>query len=351
MRVFARRVPAGAPYTREVRMKRQPTALRAALLLTAVILLLQGCEAVTPTAPVFAEDDGDSPVRPHEETAANHLSVPVIWSDAYSFALPGTFGYERFEGRSTEIDGVLWYHQKDEDNEWQAESADWSGSPVDVTYIDWGDNLEARNWTTRSKVRVEAVLYQELSTPLTAYEMSYISGQGMTEVWGTNGVQFDAYEATVYSHNARLVIQKLGYPPGHCSLNWDAESGRWQGDANEPLVNSGVWMDGEGPSQFSAEVNVGGKVIYGYNWDVKKNGEGAGHYRITFALDPVNGSIPLNTFFQTTQVKMGDEGDDGGPGGGTAHVAHGHNLSYIDVEIVSRSGGGKMGPGGPGGRD
>lgn len=329
-------------------MKRQPTAHRAVFLLAVAIFALAGCEAATPLAPVLSEDGGDFPVRPHEETAANHLSLPVIWSDAYSFALPGTHGVERFEGRFTEIDGVAWYHQKDEDNEWQAESVDWSGSPVDVTYIDWGDNLEARDWTTKSKVRVEAVLYQELPTTLTAYEMSYISGEGTSEVWGTNGVQYETYDATVYSHNARLVIQKLPFPPDKCLLNWDQSGARWQGDAFEPLVNSGVWMGEDGPGYYSAEVNVGGKVIYGYNWDVKRNGEGAGHYRITFALDPINGTIPLNTFFQTTQVMMGDEIPDGGSGGGVAAVDHANNLSYIDIEIVAKSGGGKQGGGGGG---
>jgi hypothetical protein len=330
-------------------MKRQPTARCAVLLLAALIFALAGCEATTPLAPVFtAEDDGDIPLRPEEETAGNHLSLPVIWSDPYSLPLPGTFGVERFEGRSTEIGGVLWYHQKDEDNEWQAESSDWSGSPVDVTYVDWGDNLEAKNWNTRSKVRVEVVLFQDLTTPLTGYEMSYISGQGQTEVWGTNGVQYDSYEATVYSHNARLVIQKLPFPPDKCLLDWDPSGARWQGDAGEPLFNGGVWEGGDGPGYYSAEINVGGKVIYGYNWDVKKNGEGAGHYRITFALDPVNGSIPLNTFFQTTQVKLGEEVPDGGSGGGVAAVDHANNLSYIDIEIVSRSGGSAGGGGGGG---
>lgn len=329
-------------------MKRQPTALYAVLFLTAVVLLLAGCEQATMPLEPLLDDSGDSPVRAHEETATNHLSLPVIWSDAHPLALPGTFGAERFEGSYTEIDGVPWYHQRDEDNEWQAESVDWSGTPVDVTYVDWGDNLESRDWNTTSKVRVEVVLYQDLAVPLRGYEMAYVSGQGVTEVWGTNGAQYDSYEATVYSHNARLVIQKLPFPPDKCLLNWDSSNARWRGDAGEPLFNGGVWMDADGPGYYSAEINVGGKVIYGYNWDVKKNGEGAGHYRITFALDPVNGHIPLNTFFQTTQVKLADDAADGGSGGGAAVVDHANNLTYIDVKIVSRSGGGKNGPGGGG---
>ena len=104
---------------------------------------------------------------------------------------------------------------------------------------------------------------------------------------------------------------------------------------------------------YSAEINVGGKVIYGYNWAVRHVNTGPGPYRITFSLD----SLPdLNTYFTPmTYVKPSDEvvtesDDDGGDtGGGVAYIDVENNLTYIDINIVPKETGGGGG-GGPGGR-
>ena len=52
---------------------------------------------------------------------------------------------------------------------------------------------------------------------------------------------------------------------------------------------------------YSAEINVKGKVIYGYNWNTRVLSDGPGYYRITFSMDG-NGNdkeIQLNTVIDT----------------------------------------------------
>ena len=285
--------------------------------------------------------------------AGNCLSLPVIWSEGITKELRGTFGVTTFTGASEVVDGVTWYYQQDENNEWQAESADWSAAPVEVTTIDWGDNLEARSWTIRSLVRTEVVLYQDLGVPMTGYEMFHISGEGTTEVWGTNGVDYASNEATVYSGVARYTIQKLNVvnpyddttglpiPSGDLGLIWDAAAGVWTGPVGAMLYNSAVW-EAEGvlghdlTSIYKSETNIPGKIIYGYNWNLKRTNDGTGFYRITFSLDADgghSGEIPCNTFFTAgTSVKFSENVE----GGGIGVIDTVENLTYIDVLITAK---------------
>ena len=54
------------------------------------------------------------------------------------------------------------YPQKTDGNAWQAESAEATDVPFVVDWIDWGDNLESVDWTTRSKIRTEVVLLKNV---------------------------------------------------------------------------------------------------------------------------------------------------------------------------------------------
>ena len=122
------------------------------------------------------------------------------------------------------VGDVDWYLQQDQHNEWQAETLDAMAAgitPFSVDQIDWGDNLEARDWPASSQVRVETVLYSAPADAMTGFEMGYLFGEGSTEMWGANGFTYrtDAADAasdprksavaTVYSRCARLTIQKL----------------------------------------------------------------------------------------------------------------------------------------------
>jgi len=138
---------------------------------------------------------------------------------------------------------------------------------------------------------------------------------------------------------------------------------------NPHIFNGSVHEGGDGPGYYSAEINVKGRIIYGYTWNVRKLNDltgtpptAAGDYRIAFSFDETCGEdILLNTFFVdgTTQILVpleeeqltiaAEEGEE--PGGGATGVLVpvefdgsgtliGGNLTYIDVRILERGGGG-----------
>jgi len=364
----------------------------------------------------------------HTEVAGNNLSFPVLWAEGVTKAVPtcetpilegewwywwGMEGIDpnivplscapdpddeslcddglvgqatgAFPGLGYEPDLVRAYLQKDPYNCWMAGSEEVSSSPLNVHWIDWGDNLESVDWYTRSQVRTEVVLFQDLSTPMTEYQMRHTSGWGIDEVHGMatdlppEGVDpeplmGDGTSATVYSHCARLTIQKLLVPrtdPALDCLGWVPGEGWTESDLclpdvnliNEHIFNGSVHEGGDGPGYYSAEINVKGRIIYGYTWNVRQlhddtpiDGTGipsaAGDYRITFSFDTVCGTVPLNTFFtegvtniivpleEELEAAAAEEGSDGtDTGGGIGVLDFGNNLTYIDVRILERGGG------------
>ena len=293
-----------------------------------------------------------------EETAGNNLSFPVIWGEG-SLPLRGSFGVVELGGAYTPIDGVSWYWQRDSSNSWQAESKAWIDGQglLPVSWIDWGDNLESQDWKATSKVRVETVLYKDLDgiahPIMTGYEMLYLFGSGQTEMWGSTGNPYDATQATVYSDHARLTIQRINPELG---LSWDPVSGEWFGaGVFSTDFNGGCWDGVDGPGGYSAEINLPGKVIYGFNWDVLAISGGiAGTYRITFSLDAKHGTGNLQTDFDAaTQIKLSETqeetavllakaaGGGGGrpPAGGKAIIDPDKNITWIDVKIKAGGGG------------
>lgn len=275
------------------------------------------------------------------------------------------------------------YLQKDPKNLWQAGSADGrSAKPVIVDWIDWGDNLESVDWYTTSQVRVEVVLFKDLPAPMKEYGMRHVSGWGIDEVHGVaatldpgNGqpvaevVPYDAStsKATLYSNCARLTIQKLLFAREEteklAELVWNPLQG-WTGLdlVNPPIFNDAVYTINDGPGYFNAETNVKGRVIYGYTWNVRKlndkivnQGLADGDYRITFSLDgscgelntdfvePVEGVNPGTRIvvpLETEEVIVTAEGGETVSNGAVAKLDYENNLTYIDVRIHNRSGGG-----------
>ena len=94
----------------------------------------------------------------------------------------------------------------------------------------------------------------------------------------------------------------------------------------------------DGPGFYNAEINVKGKIIYGYTWNVNNMNEGEGHYRLTFSFD---GNIEQTTSFDdNTEIILPVEEDTAegiiaeAPGsGGTAVLNIPNNLTYIDILI------------------
>jgi len=371
--------------------------------------------------------------KPTPSTGVNSLSFPVIWAEGVAKTLPGTAGMTPTltgewwyqwgtNGIDPDVtpasclpdpdddaycdDGVTGsvgplpgadpadnplplakaYIQKDDGNVWQAWSgdADLSGEAdpftgqLIVDSIDWGDNLESVDWYTRSQVRTEVVLFQMLTTPQLEYQMRHTSGWGIDEVHGLATDLTDVPllgpgdRATVYTHCARMTIQKLlvdrtdpALDPALGNLVWVPGTGWTEADTyageliNLPIFNKPVYEGGDGPGYYSAEINVKGRIIFGYTWNVRQlndavvnGGEAAGDYRITFSLDASCGGTSLNTFFvdgvtgimvpaEEEVVVTAAEGDDGGSdtGGAVGVLDFANNLTYMDVRILQRGGG------------
>lgn len=386
---------------------------------TAVAMGALGFAGHLQAAPRLCDGGTRPPCRDTgEATPSNNLSYPAIWSDGVSFLAPlpdtdWTFApvtdpdTDCFTGDTGglpvpeddvcyyDIDAPVgdnpqvWWLQQRDANQWQAFNP-LATQPVAVTGVDWGDDLESRdNFNTRSIIRTEVVLLKNLvldpttefdAADFLAFEMSgAVPGteNSPVEMQGTNyggpespgfGTQAlidptlvrPGYQATLYSACARLIIQKIVGDPA--SLQWSPADGYWGpiSSVNLPAFNGAVYADAL-PDSYSAEINVGGSLIYGYNWNLRKVGEGAGLYRMTYALDggpDVGGfcSTALNTYFApepadpeseapATQVvnvatnpvaipvlvPAGDPALNGDLGGG---------LSYIDVVINVKTGGG-----------
>ncbi len=350
------------------------------------------------------------------EEAGNNLSYPVIWSEGIQKVLPGlpdmdpvlngewwywwgfegtdpditplsclpdpddeTFCDDGISGQATgSLPGSGWmkaYVQKDSNNTWQAGSADWSASSVAVDFIDWGDNLESVDWYTRSMVRTEIVLFQDLDIAMREYEMLHVSGWGIDETHGlavddAGPVEGPGDRATVYSPCARLTIQKLLVDRSNPALSdlvwvpqegWTEPEGATEDLINPFLFNSAVHEAEDGSGFFNAEINVKGRIIYGFTWNVRESNQGPGDYRITFSFDESCGEAQLNTFFTEgiTQIIVPDEEDieaarliealESTTGGATAVLDYANNLSFIDVRILVRGNNGGNGGGGNGG--
>ena len=110
----------------------------------------------------------------------------------------------------------------------------------------------------------------------------------------TNTSTYDATTATVYSNVAHLKIEKL-----------DGEGGDPVFTVYDSPCSDKYFVDGP-TDAYSAEVNMGGKCIYGFNWDVRAVplAVRSGWYRLTFALDAeavytdydgVTHAVPRNT--------------------------------------------------------
>ena len=278
-----------------------------------------------------------------ETTIGNNLSFPAIWSEGITLAMRGTFGDPQLLEPSeyTTGEGLPLYLQGVEANTWQAENV-LAAARVEVSQVDWGDNIESRSLPLGKPIRVETTLLKDLDTPMQGFSMYSAYGSRDAEVFGTDGATYDSTQATIYSACARLTIQRLEISrddPYTSALTWDPAAGEWTGTGliAPAIFNGGVWSGGEG-SGYSAEINGSGKVVYGYNW----TGAGtAGDYRITFSLDPNCPTTSLNTFMTPsttvylTPTTEGSVAPAAEGGGAVATIDAADNLSYIDVEVGS----------------
>lgn len=127
---------------------------------------------------------------------------------------------------------------------------------------------------------------------MTAYTMQSLYGSQRNEIYGTDTTTYDSNDRTVYTVTARLKIDKLDGPGGNV-------------DPNVAGFSKAVYesFGTEGPGGYGAEINVAGKLLYGYTWQLRDwpgtAADKAGWWRITFSLDQaadIGGtSVPNNT--------------------------------------------------------
>lgn len=202
------------------------------------------------------------------------------------------------------------------------------------------------------------VLYEDIDS-VVQFSMRHVDSWGIDEVHGLQTTLDDqpvygpGKQATVYTPKARLTIQKLNYARESIPLTrliWLPNEKKWTESnpessdiINEPIFNQAVSEAGDGSGYFNAEVNVKGKIMFGYTWNVTDINEGEGHYRLTFSFDEGDEAIGTVKFDEFTKivVPIEEEGKttDDGPGGGASPVMNtSYNLTYIDVQIGDSGG-------------
>jgi hypothetical protein len=284
-----------------------------------------------------------------EDAQGNNLSFPAFAVDGYTIAeieettfgvvytgeYPGLTAEEIAERQSN----GPWYAQKTEGNTWQADYV--VGVPVAVTYVDWGDNIEAVNPKIRRPFRLEIQLYKELAEieTMTGYVMAELEyPSSANELQGTNTATYEGSFATVVSDLWQLRVQYCGSEVP-TDLYWDAATSMW-------LSPTASCTDV--PISFAVELNVGGKLIFGGSQGGWKP-TSAGFYRITF-YSPVETSMSLETAVIGNYGDFGvvtpeepvaaAESEEGDEGVATPVVVPELNLSYVDVQAVAGGGGG-----------
>ncbi len=203
---------------------------------------------------VFAEGTGisgspvstDPGVRPGalDATAAAELAGTAFTSPSTPFF---------WSGNAT--DGTGFYLQNTA-NTWRPQIVDGSGQPKYDADAAWGDNLIGTgNLSVGHPIRVEVALSATGMGTLQGYNMPYVANASSPdEIQGTDGTLGD-FTPLIYTVGPTLTIERLSGPGG---------------SVVETVSSGGI----------SAEVNVGGRIVYG---DLFKPTV-AGTYRLRFML-------------------------------------------------------------------
>jgi len=289
------------------------------------LVLAMACSADQVSNPSGSIDDpifryGPPTGGGEETTLGNNLSVPVRFAEGYGItgsaidqASVATTGLRTPAGATyatladyaisstapvvTLSNGSPGYCQQT-DHSWMAQ---WDVGATNAV-VDWGDNLNSQTFTANSIIRVETTLLAP--TSLAGYNM-YLFGSGTRkdEMQCTDLTE-NPFIQTVYSVAPRLRIWKVsgnGVSPGATDL---------------PLINLAVVdkYGQDGPGYYGAEINVAGKLIYGYNWFLRQLDipTKTGWYLISFYLEPtvtigtqsVNNGVTLTSVVDTENTAL-----------------------------------------------
>lgn len=265
---------------------------------------------------VFAEGIGIGGTPLADGTGLRPLAAEGIVADTLPFW---------YDGNAPDYDT---YYMQQGPNVWQAEWTDGTpGAPVRAQAA-FGDNLIGHTWNTHSQIRIEVTLYDYTGPQLTGFNMTVLYGSGETEMQGADGTTA-SITPTIYAVTPRLVIQKL------------------DDDTREPVYTAvdqsiaEAFASGESKSRFGAEVNVSGKIVYGYNLTVRDltlpvTLHKYGWWRITFKLDnsATVGGVAVNRNVRLEALAAGNEAPTYPP-----QIDPATNTAWVDVNIESASGG------------
>lgn len=278
---------------------------------------------ITGTLLASATDYGNTGLRPLQVTEASaftelgSLGLPFFWS-----------------GNAPLGDGC--YMQKTA-NTWQAEWKLGTGAEIPAR-VDWGDNLASQTFNATSVIRIENTLYDDVSL-MTGYVMDPActsNPQSSSEMQGTKGVK-GTFVPTIFSVSPRLRIDKL-----------DAQGGTpVMSVVDKTVASAFVAPDAEesgGPGLYAAEINVGGKLVYGYVLNMGRVLIGldkTGWYRITFSLEP-SGTVVTTPFTRGVKMTAVDASDS------KAVLAGDGYSTSMEFQVKTSRGGGHRGTGGGG---
>lgn len=320
---------------------------------TATIVAASGPLSGSTTVTVVEHGSGG-----HEEGLGNNLSWPVVFAEGYGLTglfvatdaglrptadegiavteipfFPSTNAADYF------LNGVDYYTQRSA-NVWQAEWIDGSGG-LRGAEVTWGDNLTHHTFTTHSQIRVETTLSSLADAPLVGYNMTHLYGERSTEMQGTDGTT-NTFVPSLFTVAARLKIEKLDnttFEPVFTLFDRTVADG----------------LASEGPGTFGVEVNVAGKLIYGYNLRVQDapiplGVDKYGWWRLTFSLDDqagVGGTAVDRGVSLERCGKAPDDEDE--PLTYTPALDVAAQQTVLDIWIASAKGSSSHGGGGSGG--
>jgi hypothetical protein len=255
------------------------------------------------------------------------------------------------------VDRMYW-QKRPLANRWAPDTVSGENGPeVEATHLDWGDNLESVSWTDRSVIRVEMTPFAQLQDPLRGLQMWHVYGQGITELWGARATEeglpyvYETPSAIINTIDARLNIAKLANGPATCPTEGPGEPpvpGNWVGGKWE-----GTWLLRD--EAFTPELNIGGRYVYGYNWKMRRDVvpqdvDKQGWWRLTFyapdrvrftgatMIEPPVVGDGTPTPLPAVTIGIESEEEEGPLYRPVVDAAN--NLTYIDICIVSRRGGG-----------
>jgi hypothetical protein len=301
-----------------------------------------GTVTITATAAPGVSASVSIQVVGHSTTGGNNLSYPVVFADGIGVtglpvsvdaglrptpaeSIPVT-GLPFFDSRNAPDYGA--YYLQQGTNVWQAEWLDGSVGGPALAEVAWGDNLTHHTFNTHATIRVEVGLFAHAAPLLTGYRMTSLWGSGPTEMQGTDGTTVDTIPS-IFSVMPRLIVEKL-----------DDSTKVPIFTVFDGAIHEGVGS--EGPGAFGAEVNVAGRIIYGFNLLVKdlvlpSDLHKYGWYRLTVRLDQsaMVGGTPVNRNVVLDRLATPSDALTYPP-----ELDLVNQVTWVDIYIVSASGGG-----------